>query len=78
MDPLSCSAQMPELPEAEVLLGLVSVRTIDDSPSHEAEVVICGMVRTDKPGFMVEDERLAVMTTRARALTIIVGKTDVI
>ncbi|OPB40073.1 hypothetical protein A0O28_0001520 [Trichoderma guizhouense] len=45
---------------------------------HEAEVVICDMVRTDKPGFMVEDARLAVMTTRARALTIIVGKADVI
>ncbi|KAK4072485.1 hypothetical protein Trihar35433_4549 [Trichoderma harzianum] len=69
---------LAELPEAEVPPGLVSVRTINDSPSHEAEVVICDMVRTDKPGFMVEDVRLAVMIMRARALTIIVGKTDVI
>lgn len=69
---------LAELPEAEVPPGLVSVQTIDNSPSHEAEVVICDMIRTDKPGFMVEDARLAVMTTRARALTIIVGKSDVI
>lgn len=59
------------LPEAELPRGLVSVRTIDDSPSHQAEVVICDLVRTEKPGFLIEDERLAVMTTRARVLTII-------
>ncbi|KAF3077434.1 hypothetical protein CFAM422_000500 [Trichoderma lentiforme] len=54
---------LAELPEADVPRGLVSVRTIDDSPSHQAEVVICDLVRIDTPGFMVEDERLAVMTT---------------
>ncbi|KAJ4856217.1 AAA domain-containing protein [Trichoderma breve] len=69
---------LAELPEAEVPPGLVSVRTIDDSPSHQAEAVICDMVRTDKPGFMMEDQRLAVMTTRAQAFIINVGRTDVI
>ncbi|KAL7792725.1 hypothetical protein V8C43DRAFT_305513 [Trichoderma afarasin] len=33
--------KIAELPEAEVPRGLVSVRTIDDSPSHQAEFVIC-------------------------------------
>ncbi|KAJ4864148.1 AAA domain-containing protein [Trichoderma breve] len=54
---------LAELPEADVSRGLVSARTIDDSPSHQAEVVICDLVRTDKPGFMVEDERLEIMKT---------------
>ncbi|KAL6822261.1 hypothetical protein V8C40DRAFT_43283 [Trichoderma camerunense] len=69
---------LAELPEAEVPPGLVSVRTIDDSPSHQAGVMICDMVMADRPGFIMEDQRLAVMTTRAQALTIIVGRTDVI
>ncbi|KAJ4857723.1 hypothetical protein T069G_08620 [Trichoderma breve] len=33
--------KIAELPEAEVPRGLVSVRTIDDSPSHQAEFDIC-------------------------------------
>ncbi|KAL6789853.1 hypothetical protein J3E68DRAFT_88244 [Trichoderma sp. SZMC 28012] len=33
--------KIAELPEAEVPRGLVSMRTIDDSPSRQAEFVIC-------------------------------------
>ncbi|KAL6824478.1 hypothetical protein J3E69DRAFT_356149 [Trichoderma sp. SZMC 28015] len=35
--------KIAELPEAEVPRGLVSVRTIDESPSHQAEFVICDL-----------------------------------
>ncbi|KKP07282.1 hypothetical protein THAR02_00606 [Trichoderma harzianum] len=57
---------LAKLSEAEVPHGLVDVRTIDESPSHQAEVIIYDLVQTDKPGFVVEDERLTVMTTRAQ------------
>ncbi|KAM0525319.1 hypothetical protein ACHAPE_000019 [Trichoderma viride] len=66
------------MPHAELPPGMWSVRTIDDSPSHQAEVVICDWVRTEKPGFLTADERLAVMTTRAQALTILVGKKSIL
>ncbi|KAK4061324.1 hypothetical protein Trihar35433_9651 [Trichoderma harzianum] len=36
--------KIAELPEAEVPRGLVSVQTIDDSPCHQAEFVICESV----------------------------------
>lgn len=52
-----------EVPHAELPPNLWSVRTIDDSPSHQAEIVICDFVRTEKPGFLTANERLAVLTT---------------
>lgn len=70
--------KIAELPEAEVPRGLVSVRTIDDSPSHQAEFVICDLVRTSGPGFLIENPRLAVMTTHAQGLTILVGQQDIL
>lgn len=64
---------MRELSPAEVPLDRVEVRTIDDSPSHEADLVICDLTRTEKPGFLKERERLAVLATRARVALIILG-----
>lgn len=40
-----------EMTSAEIPQGLVEIRTIDDSPSHEADIVIVDLVRTSKPGF---------------------------
>ncbi|KAK4061335.1 hypothetical protein Trihar35433_9662 [Trichoderma harzianum] len=51
--------KIAELPEAKVPRGLVSVRTIDDSPSHQAEFVICDLVRNSGPRFLIEHQRLA-------------------
>ncbi|KAK0756997.1 hypothetical protein N5P37_010522 [Trichoderma harzianum] len=70
--------KIAELPEAKVPRGLVSVRTIDDSPSHQAESVICNLVPNSGPGFLIEHQRLAVMTTRAQGLTILVGQQDIL
>ncbi|KAL7937088.1 AAA domain-containing protein [Trichoderma chlorosporum] len=66
------------LSETECPPGMVSVRTIDDSPSHEDDVVICDIVRSEGPGFLREMSRLCVMTTRARVLTVLVGQETVI
>ncbi|UKZ85244.1 uncharacterized protein TrAFT101_001113 [Trichoderma asperellum] len=65
--------KIAELPPQEVPPGLISIRTSDDSPSYEAEVVVCDLVRTEKAGFLVEDERLVVMTTRAQPLLYTAG-----
>ncbi|KAL6411469.1 MFS monocarboxylate transporter [Ilyonectria robusta] len=64
---------MSELSPAEVPLDRVEVRTIDDSPGHEADLVICDLTRTDKAGFLHERERLAVLSTRARVAMVILG-----
>lgn len=45
------------LSEAELPRGLVEVRTIDDSPSHEAELVIVDLVRTEAAGFLADPNR---------------------
>jgi superfamily I DNA and/or RNA helicase len=66
---------LSELPEWEVPRGLISCRTIDDSPSHEAEIVIADMTRTVNLGLMKERSRLAVMTTRAILAHFTVGST---
>ncbi|KAI1062102.1 hypothetical protein LB506_009789 [Fusarium annulatum] len=55
-----------QLTEAEVPKDLVEVRTVDDSPSHEAGVVILDLVRTVKKGFINNAPRMNVATTRAR------------
>ncbi|WYZ36657.1 hypothetical protein EsH8_II_000163 [Colletotrichum jinshuiense] len=44
----------------------VSFRTIDDSMSAEADIVIFDTVRSDNLGFIPKTERMAVATTRAR------------
>lgn len=66
--------KLSKLSSAEIPRGIVSVRTIDDSPSHQAEVVICDLVRSNGPGFLSDLKRLAVMTTRAQGMTILVGQ----
>lgn len=48
----------------------ISVRTIDDSPSHEAEIVVVDLVRTEAIGFLGEPARLKVAATRAQLGTI--------
>ncbi|KAJ4856218.1 AAA domain-containing protein [Trichoderma breve] len=66
--------KLSKLSSAEIPRGIVSVRTIDDSPSHQAEVVICHLARSNGPGFLSDLKRLAVMTTRAQGMTILVGQ----
>ncbi|RSM02256.1 hypothetical protein CEP52_008076 [Fusarium oligoseptatum] len=62
---------------AEIPKELVDVRTVDDShcqcPSHEADIVVIDTVRTGRAGFTGEAERMAVMMTRARIGTILIG-----
>lgn len=53
--------RLRELSPAGVPLHRVKVRTIDDSPSHEADIVICDLTRTDKAGFLDDKERLTVV-----------------
>lgn len=72
--PSSYEEELAETPHADLPPGLWSVRTIDDSPSHQAEVVIYNKVQAKKPGFLVKEERMAVITTHAQAVTILVGK----
>jgi hypothetical protein len=44
-----------------------------NSPSHEAEIVIVDIARTERVGFMDELPRVKVMTTRANFVTVYVG-----
>ncbi|KAH7162196.1 P-loop containing nucleoside triphosphate hydrolase protein [Dactylonectria estremocensis] len=63
-----------QLSPAEAPRQLIEVRTIDDSSSHEADLVICDLVRSgDRAGFLNDLHRLAVLATRARGTTIILG-----
>ncbi|KLP18705.1 hypothetical protein CEK26_008549 [Fusarium fujikuroi] len=62
-----------QLTEAEVPKDLVEVRTVDDSPSHEADVVILDLARTVKKGFVNEAPRMNVATTRARLGQFVIG-----
>ncbi|KAK0758566.1 hypothetical protein N5P37_008965 [Trichoderma harzianum] len=66
--------KLSKLSSAEIPRGIVSVRTIDDSPSHQAEVVICHLARSNGPGFLSDLKRLAVMAARAQGMTILVGQ----
>ncbi|KAF4946292.1 hypothetical protein FGADI_11284 [Fusarium gaditjirri] len=45
---------LQESTEAEAPKTLVEVRTIDDSPSHEADIIILDLVRTVKRGFIAD------------------------
>ncbi|RDA93463.1 hypothetical protein CP533_2628 [Ophiocordyceps camponoti-saundersi (nom. inval.)] len=58
--------------------NVISVRTIDDSQSHQAEFVVIDMVRSDACGFLNNDERLLVATTRARLGTAILMNKDAV
>ncbi|OAA62368.1 MFS monocarboxylate transporter [Cordyceps fumosorosea ARSEF 2679] len=53
--------------------GALQVRTVDDSPSHEAEIVIVDFPRKSKVGFLDEPRRVNVACTRAHYCTIYVG-----
>ncbi|KAF5703994.1 hypothetical protein FMUND_12753 [Fusarium mundagurra] len=64
---------LKQLTKAEVPKTLVEVRTVDDSPSHEADVVILDLVRTVKKGFIHEAPRMNVATTRARLGQFMIG-----
>ena len=44
------------------------------TPDHQAGLVVCDIVGSDKTGFIADEKRLAVMTTRAQVLTIMVGQ----
>ena len=60
----------------EEVSQIVDVRTTDDSPSHEADVVISDWVRTFWPGFTGGEKRVSVATTRARYFTLILAHKD--
>ncbi|KAK1252242.1 hypothetical protein MKX08_003429 [Trichoderma sp. CBMAI-0020] len=62
--------KLSEIPHAELPPDLWSITTFNESPSHQAEIIICDLMRTENPGFLTADERLAVTTTRAQALTV--------
>ncbi|KAK7414367.1 hypothetical protein QQZ08_012541, partial [Neonectria magnoliae] len=66
-------AILDSISPAEIPPGLLTVRTIDDSISAEADIVIVDLVRTTAPGFLSDRKRLAVMTTRARLAQFYVG-----
>ncbi|KAJ4267489.1 hypothetical protein NW762_003596 [Fusarium torreyae] len=55
-----------ELTPAGVPKSLVEVRMIDDSSSHEADIIIIDWVRTAKRGFISDPQRMAVALSRAR------------
>lgn len=59
--------------DLEVDKSRITVRSIDDAPSHEAEIVIVDLVRTKSAGFLAEPARLKVAATRAKLGTIWVG-----
>ncbi|KAJ3525109.1 hypothetical protein NM208_g11782 [Fusarium decemcellulare] len=62
-----------QLTPVEIPKELVEVRTIDESPSHEADIVIVDCVRSEQLGFINNRHCLSVMTTRARVATLLVG-----
>lgn len=43
-----------ELTKAKIPKSLLEVRTVDDSPSHEADIVIVDWVRTNSRGFIAD------------------------
>ncbi|KAF5678397.1 hypothetical protein FDENT_8973 [Fusarium denticulatum] len=62
---------LKQLTEAEVPKTLVEVQTVNDLPSHEADVVILDLVRTVKN--IAEAPRMNVDTTRSRLDQFIIG-----
>ncbi|KAF4460376.1 MFS monocarboxylate transporter [Fusarium albosuccineum] len=62
--------------DAEIPKTLVEVRTVDESPSHEADIIIIDCVRTTTMGFISDINRMSVMMTRARIGTILIGTTS--
>ncbi|KAL6413750.1 uncharacterized protein AUP68_03277 [Ilyonectria robusta] len=62
---------------AEIPDGLVEIRTIDDSPSHEGDIVIVDLARTSKPGFITVTERMAVMATQTKMINMFINKVKV-
>ncbi|KAI5467348.1 hypothetical protein BGZ63DRAFT_419061 [Mariannaea sp. PMI_226] len=64
---------LAELSPAELPKQLVQVRTIDDSPSHEADLVIVDLTRSTAQGFLKDINRITVMTTRARYAMVVFG-----
>lgn len=67
---------LSQLTVAEVPKDLVEVRTIDESPSHEADVCFVDLVRTDRLGFINDQFRLAVAFMRAKLGYVVVGPGD--
>ncbi|KAH8674977.1 P-loop containing nucleoside triphosphate hydrolase protein [Ilyonectria robusta] len=65
-----------DISPAEIPKGHLTVRTIDDSVSAEADIVIVDLVRTSRVGFLSDPKRIAVMTTRARLAQFFVGSAD--
>ncbi|KAH7171508.1 P-loop containing nucleoside triphosphate hydrolase protein [Dactylonectria macrodidyma] len=73
---LQYEAILNDISPAEIPEGHLTVRTIDDSVSAEADIVIVDLVRTSRPGFLTDLKRVAVMTTRARLAHFFVGSAD--
>lgn len=70
---------LAELSPAEFPPGMLSVRTIDDSQSQQASLVVIDLVRSEKnAGFINDPARLAVAMSRAALAHIIVGSTSIV
>ncbi|KAJ2967465.1 hypothetical protein NQ176_g9647 [Zarea fungicola] len=66
---------LKKVSDHEVDKSRITVRSIGDSPSHEAEIVIVDLVRTESPGFLTEPARLKVAATRAQLGTVWISNT---
>lgn len=53
---------------------IIDIHTVDDSPSHEADIVIYNLPRSSGVGFLGNPQRMCVASTRARYTTIYVGR----
>ncbi|KAI6783412.1 MFS monocarboxylate transporter [Emericellopsis cladophorae] len=56
-----------EIRPTEAPLALIDVRTIDESPSHQADMVIVDLPRTTSGVFQSKHDRLCISSTRSRA-----------
>ncbi|KJZ74047.1 hypothetical protein HIM_06496 [Hirsutella minnesotensis 3608] len=71
--------RIAQLSVAEYPPGHLSVRTIDDSPGCEAEIVIVDFVRTgESPGVMGEGRELALALSRARLATFVLASSSAV
>ncbi|PFH62962.1 hypothetical protein XA68_10713 [Ophiocordyceps unilateralis] len=70
--------ELAKIPASIAPPGLITVRTVDDSQSHEATFVILDLVRSTSHGFLNDRARLVVATTRAKLGMVIIGNGDII
>jgi len=67
-----------KIPASVVVHDLIDIRTIEDSPSHEAEIVIIDLVRSSKLGFADDHNCVAVAMTKAWLAQFIVANPSLV